>query len=249
MTLSTGTGFVVDTPVGPALMTNRHNVTGRNNDTGVLLSPQTGAVPDELLIRHNKLGSIGQTVQIVEPLYKDDVPLWVEHPRLGGKADFVALPLTGIVGVALMPITTGRPEHALMARPASNVSVIGFPFGLSAGFNFAIWATGFIASEPCVNYDNLPIFLIDCRTRQGQSGSPVFIVSSGGMAALESGATAAFDGPVARFMGIYSGRINAESDLGKVWKAEAVFELITSLRRVGDRIQAAKPIFAFKHSL
>jgi hypothetical protein len=77
-----------------------------------------------------------------------------------------------------------------------------------------------------VNYSNLPIFLIDCRSRQGQSGSAVISYRPGGMVAMEEGGSAIFYGPVSRFHGIYSGRINNESDLGIVWKASAIKELV-----------------------
>lgn len=79
------------------------------------------------------------------------------------------------------------------------------------------------------NFDNLPIQLIDCRTRQGQSGSPVIAYRAGGSVAMADGSSAIFTGPVERFIGIYSGRINAESDLGIVWKASAINELIQTL--------------------
>ena len=46
---------------------------------------------------------------------------------------------------------------------------------------------------------------------------------------MADGSSAIFTGPVERFIGIYSGRINAESDLGIVWKASAINELIQTL--------------------
>jgi len=46
---------------------------------------------------------------------------------------------------------------------------------------------------------------------------------------MEDGGTAMFSGAVEKFIGIYSGRINAESDLGLVWKATAITELIATL--------------------
>jgi hypothetical protein len=109
------------------------------------------------------------------------------------------------------------------------VSVVGFPFGKTGGGSLGIWATGFMASEPSVDYDGLPVFLIDCRSRQGQSGSPVIAYRSGGMVAMADGGSAAFSGAVCRFLGIYSGRINAESDLGIVWKASAIKELVDDI--------------------
>jgi hypothetical protein len=46
---------------------------------------------------------------------------------------------------------------------------------------------------------------------------------------MMNGGETMFGRPVWKFMGIYSGRINAESDLGIVWKASALDELIRSL--------------------
>lgn len=58
-TLSTGTGFVVITPSqGPHLITNRHNVTGRHQDTNTPLS-KTGGIPSHITIVHNKKGKSG----------------------------------------------------------------------------------------------------------------------------------------------------------------------------------------------
>ena len=36
--------------------------------------------------------------------------------------------------------------------------------------------------------------------------------------------------PVARFLGIYSLRVHKDSDLGMVWKASAIAELVDSVR-------------------
>lgn len=67
-----------------------------------------------------------------------------------------------------------------------------FPFGLAGGGSLAIWATGFIVTEPEVDYNNQPTFLIDCRARPGQCGSAVIALRTGGLGALEGGGTAAF---------------------------------------------------------
>lgn len=97
--LSTGTAFVVNTPTkGPHLITNRHNVTGRNQETGDLLS-KTGGIPSHVVVVHNRKGQCGQWTQKIEPLYANDQPRWIEHPTLGAKADFVALQLTDLADV------------------------------------------------------------------------------------------------------------------------------------------------------
>lgn len=227
--LSTGTAFVVQAASGPYLVTNRHNVTGRRQDNDELLSRGTGAVPNEILVLHNRHGNLGQWVPRVEPLYDGDKPRWREHPVLGAKADFVALRLTQLNDVALFPYDAANVGPAILVGPADSVSVIGFPFGMTAGGVFGVWATGFLASEMDVDFNDLPIVLIDCRSRQGQSGSPVIAYRSGGGVAMAGGGQAMFQGPVWKFIGIYSGRINAESDLGIVWKASAVNELVQSL--------------------
>jgi len=226
--LSTGTAFAVQTAKGSYLITNRHNVTGRRQDTNEPLSA-TGGVPSDIVIVHNKKSSLGQWIIKNEPLYNSESPRWFEHPTLGAQADFVALPLTNLDDVELYSYDPANPGPDIHVGPADTVSVIGFPFGMTAGGVFAVWATGFLASEPAVNFNNLPIQLIDCRSRQGQSGSPVIAYRSGGMVAMSDGGSAAFDGPVSKFIGIYSGRINAESDIGIVWKASAIQELLLSL--------------------
>jgi hypothetical protein len=227
-TLATGTGFIVNTRRGPALVTNRHNVTGRHQETGDPLSP-TGGIPNYINIIHNCRSGLGTWVPRIEPLYQDDRPRWIEHPALGAEADFVALTLTQLLEVQTYPYDPANTGTEILVGPADPLSVVGFPFGISGGGALAVWATGFMASEPEVNFSGLPVFLINCRSRRGQSGSPVIAYRSGGMVALANGNTAAFSGPVYRFLGIYSGRINSESDLGLVWKASAIRELIESI--------------------
>jgi hypothetical protein len=128
-----------------------------------------------------------------------------------------------------MPYNVGVPATDILVTPGDAVSVVGFPFGLSGGGRFAIWATGFMATEPEIDYDAKPIFLIDCRSRPGQSGSPVIASRSGGLVTLTNGEAVMFVGPQMKFLGIYSGRINDQSDLGIVWKRTAIVELVAAL--------------------
>jgi len=152
-----------------------------------------------------------------------------EHPTLGQDVDFVALPLTDLNDIELYPYNVGAEHPKIMVNPTDIVSVVGFPFGIRSGGALAVWATGHIATEHDVDHDGKPVFLIDCRARQGQSGSAVIAHRTGGMVTLEDGSSTIFNGPVTRFLGIYSGRINSESDLGIVWKANTIGELIDSI--------------------
>lgn len=113
-------------------------------------------------------------------------------------------------------------------KPSDIISVVGFPFGISINGRMAIWATGFVASE--TDLDS-PIFLIDSRTRPGQSGSAVIAQRNGGAFSQKDGSTSIITGTTTQFLGIYSGRINKESDIGIVWKASAIKELIESIKK------------------
>lgn len=226
--LSTGTGFIAIAPRGPVLITNRHNVTGRHQETGQPLAANAG-IPDSVAIMHNRQGNLGQWVFRVEPLYDPaGQAFWMEHPTLGPAADFVALPLTQLVDVELRSYTLGVGDPQIVVAPSEIVSVVGFPFGLTAGGCLAIWATGFVATDPDVDYGNLPLFLIDCRSRQGQSGSAVIAHRTGGAVNTQQGLMVGV-GVQTRFLGIYSGRVNAQSDLGYVWKANAIRDLVATV--------------------
>lgn len=231
--LAVGTGFVVQSRIGPVLVTNRHNVTGLDNQTHKPLHSQ-GGIPDRLIIHHNQLGKVGSFVLRTEMLHdQDGTPLWIEHPSLGATADFVALPLKSLEmkaftdNVQLYPWSLDTPDPQIQYRVTDTVSVVGFPFGLRSS-NLAIWATGFIATEPMVDHDGLPLVLIDCRARKGQSGSPVVAFRTG-MVPLTNGDSVLFSNPVSNLVGIYSGRVNPESDLGYVWKRNAIKDLVDSL--------------------
>ncbi|MCH9028730.1 MAG: trypsin-like peptidase domain-containing protein [Bacteroidetes bacterium] len=227
--LGTGTGFIVETQRGAVLITNRHNVTGRHNISGNVLST-TGGIPNRISIVHNQINRLGNWIQKQESILdNNDNPLWIEHPTLGATADFVALPLTQLDEVQLYPYSLENTGPAIKILPADVVSVVGFPFGLTGGGSLAIWATGFIATEHDINYEGQPKFLIDCRARPGQSGSAVIAQRNGGSVAMQDDSMAMFGRPVTKFLGIYSGRINEQSDLGIVWKASAIKELIDSI--------------------
>ena len=55
---ASGTGFVVNGPKGPLLITNRHNVTGRHQETGDPLN-NYGASPNVREVVHNVKGKLG----------------------------------------------------------------------------------------------------------------------------------------------------------------------------------------------
>ena len=241
--LATGTAFIVIGSSGPLLVTNWHNVSGRDPDTGKVLDDKTGGVPNEIVIRHLAGNAPITWIDKVEALYNENgEQLWVEHPLLGQRADLVVLPLRDVAGVTLLPYDLIDPPNGMELGPADSVSVVGFPFGLSRERPFAIWVTGSVASEPQDDFGNLSRILIDCRTRKGQSGSPVIQYRPKGPCSLKTGALTFLDNPLVSLVGVYSGRVNLESDLGFVWKTSLLRELVDSLGPYAGKLQMTVPM-------
>ena len=242
--LSSGTAFLAanNKESHCALITNRHNVTGRHQDTGECLDKKHAAIPDAIVIHfHKNVDVIGEEwLEVRLPLYRDDgTPYWIEHPKLGEKADIVALNLKWGDDVRKLPyyLETDLDNVNLVIGPAENVSVIGFPFGLSSHGKLPIWATGFMAQELSLISDENPVFLIDCRTRQGQSGAPVIAYRPSGYRYKKDGKVMSTltANVVWEFLGIYSGRVNPQSDLGRVWHVGAIRELLNEAAADNER--------------
>jgi len=223
--LGSGTAFIVKKDDDNILITAKHNLTGRHFETNECLSEEK-AVPNKLVIFHHVKNKLGEWAKQTYSLYKDmdncSEPIFLTHDS----ADVAALTIDcGQYEVYSYDVYF---EPKIRIMPAESVSVIGFPFGLRHGGYLGLWVSGTIASEPEIDYDEMPCFLIDCRTRKGQSGSPV-IVCKKGMYKDKQGNTNIITGDITELLGIYTGRINIESDLGYVWKLKAVHQLLEAL--------------------
>lgn len=236
------TGFIVSGCNGPRLVTARHVVTGKHQDTGNPLNESSGCLPNKLIIRIpivDVLGSV--SFQIVElPLWPDgqpdsanERPLWHEHPRLGSSADIVAINLpvrerdqrklainSGKTGTANFESTM---EERQIFAVTTKVYVLGFPFAREGPSNTAIWTSGSVASE--FGDNSVPYTLVDARTRNGQSGAPVIMYDRSGNIRPDGGMTITGQ-PAYVLVGLYSGRINKDADIGKVWKRQTLLELV-----------------------
>lgn len=241
--LSIATAFFYQFDDKTYLITNWHNVAGRELHD---LSPkhkQSGALPTQLALRipsWQKVAS-GQTaigwVGRILDLYDDaeeaapEKAVWLEHPTHGYKVDAVAIPLQGLeetASVAANDSSLGLEQIAVSV--GMDAFVLGYPRGLTGGGRFPLWKRATIASEPDIDIGSLPLLYIDTATREGMSGSPVYAQASGfwpveGKPFPEGG----FLGVGFRFMGVYSGRLKGdefEAQIGKVWKEEAIIEII-----------------------
>jgi hypothetical protein len=237
--LGAATAFVVAYRGRRYLVTNWHVAAGRDPASGKPASGTSG-VPDRLAVLHHVADKPGHWEYRTHMLYGDDgEPLWLEHPDHGRTVDVVALPLPDVVTEAqLFPYDLDHPGPRIVFGPSNAVSIIGFPFSLSGGGGLGVWVQGTLATEPSIDYWELPLLLVDSRTRKGQSGSPVILYRTDGYM-TEDGSMINNGVPATRLIGVYSGRINEQSDLGSVWKLDALVEILERgkrgpLPRIGD---------------
>jgi len=113
-------------------------------------------------------------------LDEDGSPTWLEHSTYRRFLDVAALSVAIPDGILALPWEPDDGPNADLGFAkywvAQDVSIVGFPYGLMGGFDLPLWVRGTIASEPeipfTVDDQDLPLFLVDARTREGQSGSP-----------------------------------------------------------------------------
>lgn len=231
--ISTGTGFFVPTANGVALVTNRHIGVGRLPGSNELKDSR-GRQPDRLRVTvtldlgyQPDLPSNRVVVDI--PIGTNDEPSWREHPTLTSTVDLVVFEVERqLPVVSTDPLDVFGGPAALTI--ADTVLVVGYPFGLNGGMEgLPVAVRGTLATVPGIPARGQPRFLIDARTREGMSGSPVFFYPHGGQVHSATGGVYANALPgVRQFMGIYSGRVDEQADIGYVIDAQVVLETIES---------------------
>ena len=196
--ISLGTAFFYEFKGETFIITNWHNVTGKDPLSGASLHSERSP----LYIRAKwPVVDVGATkVEGAKQFYfqaqkiemeDEGGPLWFEHPELGSVCDVVAIPFQrpanwpSVVHKAANTID----ETPIPIEPGLKVIVIGFPQGMSTGPGLPVMKTGFLSSMP--GYDvqlggkfsdtggmkhgiQVPAMLLDVHTIPGMSGSPVF---------------------------------------------------------------------------
>lgn len=241
--LEQATGFVVQQGHRFALVTNRHVLAGVNPN-GRCRNEQ-GVVPNRLRV-HLWARATTSTVQTGvshEVHLRDDAEcqLWTDHPQ-GWQVDVAAIELQLPDETLLATVDPSIPATHLPGV-CDDVFVVGFPFGVNAE-GLAVWTRGTIATEYEFDYDELPRYLIDARTRPGQSGSPVFVYLVGaytdrfGAVVLQNPTSENIPTPGQlpterhkeaideHFVGIYAGRVDERADLGFLWRPQTVADVV-----------------------
>ena len=244
--VSQGTGFFFastlpdGTPDTVFLVTNYHVVTGH--------APGTNATRGGDRIRfslHEDPEDLSKNRGIELRLYDEqDLPIWVASNDVPA-ADVVLVPLprASYAGIRLFVFTEAHTRGDIRLRPTSGATLLGYPYGFYDTLHrLPVWKTGHIASEPSVDFEGRPVFLVDVSAFPGMSGSPVLAVANG---IYESEDGVMRSGRVLKLLGIFSsmpvarraGRVDASDpaarpapietslQLGYVWKAALIADL------------------------
>ena len=155
--IALGTAFFYNFQTETFIITNWHNVTGKNPWDGESL--HRGRSPSYIQAKwpvgHTDATTDNEEVRWHFEVQKIDIedangPIWFEHPALGSYCDVVAIP-------------ANRPHHwPASIHMASNkidevpvpvdvgmkVMVIGFPHAISTGPGLPLMKTGFLSSLP-----------------------------------------------------------------------------------------------------
>jgi len=215
------------------LITNWHNVTGINPLTGENIGSFTPTHFNCDFKYGPKNKNYVQSCEFTVRLFDEKGnPNWIEHPK-GKLIDVVAIPFEFMVpeNQKIHTLDEQKFEARWFPSIGDDSFVVGFPEGFSGGGNTPIWKRGSVATEPTLNFNSLPMFLLDTIGNAGLSGSPVIGRASGAFG-LPGKKTPEYLGTWDNFAGIYSGRISSDgigSQMGRVWKSSVLNEIFDSI--------------------
>lgn len=215
------------------LITNWHNVTGQNPDSGQLLgtfAPTHFKCEYKASRIDSQFGTNG-TCEL-SLFDENNTPLWLEHPS-GKNVDVVAIPFQEQLPETHEYVVLNEQdfEKEWSPRIGDDGFIVGYPEGFAGEHTTAIWKRGSLASEPYLDHDGKPMLLLDTLGNAGLSGSPVIGRGHGVLHKGENGGgltSASIFGTWENFLGVYSGRMSSNgigSQIGRVWKAQVVGEI------------------------
>lgn len=230
--LSTCTGFVYQKNSKNYLITNWHCFTGKNPETKQPLKGDFVLLAKVQVPFHKtKEPCITWEKHSFDLIDNETNPRWLVHPKYKEKVDVIALEIKVPEGIFIYPINQQDFEN-FDPRIADDVFILGFPYNFKGGGNFPIWKRASIATEPGIDYNLKPQFLVDTASREGMSGAPV-IFRRDGIHGLINGMPKddTIFGEIQNFIGVYSGRYTGDTEfdaqLGIVWKKSVIDEIIS----------------------
>jgi len=249
-----GSAFVYRIDGRDQLVTARHNLTGRHWQTNDFLSESFHTNPTHLRVAFLTAPPEQWVVSVSDddprtvrfqillqrhlvPLIGEDWrPIWTEHPQLRGDMDVAVVPFNAPADNVVQSWERTRPRTGTdevswpQLSPAQDVFIVGYPYAITVGPLLPLWVRGTVASDPSFGYqtaqNSYPCWLVDARTRQGNSGAPVIRYRPPGTYVMRNDNTSAvMRGSDSEIVGVYSGRTRGESDLGFVWPMDEVDEI------------------------
>lgn len=127
---------------------------------------------------------------------------------------------------------------------AEELYIPGFPENISDVYGSPVWKRATTASSPRQGWNKEPKFLVDCASKGGMSGAPVFYHNNHGQIRV-NGNSYSFSTPASILTGIYVGRIGGttefEAQIGVVWHRSVINEIIEggTYEKHPDYIQAS----------
>jgi hypothetical protein len=241
VSLASGSGFFWSLEGEFYLITNWHNLTGRDPNTLQPISKRGGLPNNVRFLIYEKTREEGDVFELavreVRVELFEDFPFnsrFYVHPVHGHKVDVVALPLEQSLRsgrIILNTVETLEDDCASDPYVSQDVFIIGYPLGIITGLPVPIWKRGTIASEPMVDPNGLPLIYVDSATRKGMSGSVVVAerLHFGPYEKRDGTKTNTIMARTRNILGVYSGRLgadNVEAQLGIVWKQSVINEVI-----------------------
>ncbi len=188
---STATGFIFsflhDPKAGthfPALVTNRHVIQGAASIQVIFTLEKGPGVPD---IGRMTIVSISAADVLYHPRPDIDLAILplgpvIDTQKRKGQPVFFSIVDSSLIPSGKAWKTLNAIEHVVMA---------GYPKGLRDEVNNQpIVRSGITATHPALDFQGMPVFLVDMPCFEGCSGSPVFIIEEGFVADPRTGGIA-----------------------------------------------------------
>lgn len=179
--LVTGTGFffrfmIDETQYVPLIVSNKHVIDGALKGTFVITKGTNEGWP-----------IVGDHEKIVLDNFESR---WIKHPD--ANVDLAVFPFASLLvetqqrGVTLFCRTIDEtflptPNTWQSLSVIEEITMIGYPNGIwDQKNNMPIVRRGITATNPRLDYNGAPFFVIDCACFPGSSGSPVLVFNQGG---------------------------------------------------------------------
>jgi S1-C subfamily serine protease len=216
------------------LVTNRH----------VVIDETKGLKPDALRLKlHTDARNITKNVERTIPLYDNARPKWHVHrdyPKVPIDIAVIEIEPKQLEGTIIKSLSREAffPRDKYILVPGEDIMVLGFPRGFSdEKQNLGLLRNALISSAYGVDFNGVPLFVIDANLHPGMSGSPVMTKPKTILATKTGHAMS--QTPVTFFLGIFSATISTVVQsrqqealgLGIVWYSNLIEQIIDDIRR------------------